>query len=38
MEIEDLNREEVVNIEIPTGRPIMYKFDSTMKMIEKRKL
>ena len=38
MEIEGLNREEVVNIEIPTGRPIIYKFDSTMKMIEKKKL
>ncbi len=35
MEIEGLSREEVVKLEIPTGKPVLYRFDNTMKLIDK---
>lgn len=35
MEIEHLNADEIVNVNIPTGRPILYQFDGTLKMVKK---
>ncbi len=35
MEIEHLNANEIVNVNIPTGRPILYRFDETLRMVEK---
>ncbi len=35
MAIEDLSPEEIVKVEIPTGVPIVYTFDQTLKMLDK---
>ncbi len=35
MEIENIGEKEIVEVEIPTGKPILYKFDAQMKMVEK---
>ena len=35
MEIEGLTPEQILNVEIPTGVPIVYQFDSTLKLISK---
>jgi len=35
MEIEHLNTDEIVNVTIPTGRPILYHFDGTLRMVKK---
>ncbi len=38
MAIEALSPEEIVKVEIPTGRPILYTFDETMTLKEKKML
>ncbi|WP_457605716.1 2,3-bisphosphoglycerate-dependent phosphoglycerate mutase [Nitratifractor sp.] len=38
MAIEGLSPEEVVKLEIPTGEPILYSFDGTMELMEKKDL
>ena len=38
MEIEHLGANEIVNVNIPTGRPILYSFDETLRMIKKEYL
>lgn len=35
MEIEGLGKDAIVNVEIPTGVPIVYGYDHTMKMVAK---
>ena len=35
MGIENLSPEEIVKLEIPTGVPIVYRFDETLNMLEK---
>ncbi|HHO65482.1 MAG TPA: 2,3-diphosphoglycerate-dependent phosphoglycerate mutase [Epsilonproteobacteria bacterium] len=35
MEIEHLTANEIVNVTIPTGRPILYSFDETLRMVKK---
>jgi len=35
MEIEHLSASEIVNINIPTGQPILYHFDETLRMVKK---
>ncbi len=34
--VEDISDEEIPNVEIPTGIPIVYTFDEQMKIIEKK--
>jgi len=36
MGIERLTAEEIVKVEIPTGEPIVYDFDSRVKLIDKK--
>ena len=36
MAIEDLSPDEIVHVEIPTGIPILYHFDETLEMQEKK--
>jgi len=38
MEIEHLTANEIVNVNIPTGRPILYRFDETLRMVKKEYL
>ncbi len=38
MSIEGLSPDEIVHVEIPTGVPILYHFDETLKMQEKKVL
>jgi len=38
MAIENLSPEAIVKMEIPTGVPILYRFDTTLEMIEKKVL
>ncbi|ADV46253.1 2,3-bisphosphoglycerate-dependent phosphoglycerate mutase [Nitratifractor salsuginis] len=38
MAIEQLSPEEIVKVEIPTGQPILYRFDETLEMLEKKVL
>lgn len=38
MEIENLTPEEILKVEIPTGVPIVYEFDSSLKLISKQVL
>ncbi len=38
MAIENLSSEEIVKVEIPTGRPILYTFDETLTLKEKKML
>jgi len=38
MEIEHLTSEEIVNVSIPTGQPILYRFDETLRMVKKEYL
>ncbi len=38
MAIENLSPEEIVKVEIPTGRPILYTFDETLTLKEKKML
>ncbi len=38
MEIEHLTENEIVNVNIPTGQPILYHFDETLKMLKKEYL
>ena len=38
MKLDNLSKEEVVKLEIPTGEPIFYEFDNDMKVIEKKEL
>jgi 2,3-bisphosphoglycerate-dependent phosphoglycerate mutase len=38
MEIEKLTPEEILKVEIPTGVPIVYEFDSTLKLLSKKVL
>jgi len=38
MAIENLSPQEILHREIPTGEPLLYTFDETMKLIEKRSL
>jgi 2,3-bisphosphoglycerate-dependent phosphoglycerate mutase len=33
--LENLNDEEIINLEIPTGKPICYIFDDNLKIIKK---
>lgn len=35
MEIEKLSANEIVNVNIPTGQPILYHFDETLRMVKK---
>ena len=35
MEIENLDEAEIVQVEIPTGRPMLYEFDEKMQVVEK---
>ena len=37
-EIEQLTPEEITNVEIPTGTPIVYEFNEKFEMIEKKQL
>ncbi len=37
MEIEKLDAKTIIKVEIPTGVPIIYKYDKTLNIIEKRK-
>ena len=36
MAIENLTPEEIVKVEIPTGQPILYTFDETLHLLQKR--
>jgi 2,3-bisphosphoglycerate-dependent phosphoglycerate mutase len=38
MHLDNLSKEEVVDLEIPTGVPILYEFDKDMKIINKKEL
>ena len=38
MEIEKLSPEEILKVEIPTGTPILYEFDSNLKLKSKKVL
>ena len=38
MEIEHLSAGEIVNVTIPTGQPILYHFDGTLRMVKKEYL
>ncbi|WP_456432918.1 2,3-bisphosphoglycerate-dependent phosphoglycerate mutase [Nitratifractor sp.] len=38
MAIENLTPREIVHVEIPTGEPIVYTFDETLQMLEKRSI
>ncbi len=38
MEIEVLTPEEIVNVEIPTGKPILYTFDAALQILQKEYL
>ena len=38
MHLDNLSKEEVVKLEIPTGEPIFYEFDKDLKVIEKKEL
>jgi len=38
MHLENLSKEEVVKLEIPTGIPILYEFDKDLKVINKKEL
>ena len=38
MDIEHLSSEEIVNVTIPTGQPILYRFDETLRMVKKEYL
>jgi 2,3-bisphosphoglycerate-dependent phosphoglycerate mutase len=38
MEIEHLGANEIVNVNIPTGRPILYSFNETLRMVKKEYL
>ena len=35
MEIEGLTKEQILEVNIPTGTPFMYKFDENLKVLEK---
>lgn len=36
MEIEKLTPEQILNVEIPTGIPLVYEFDSQLKLLSKK--
>ncbi len=38
MKLDNLSKEEVVKLEIPTGEPILYVLDNEMKVTEKKEL
>ncbi|MGB1838780.1 MAG: 2,3-bisphosphoglycerate-dependent phosphoglycerate mutase [Gammaproteobacteria bacterium] len=38
MQLDELSKEEILNLEIPTGAPIKYKFDEHGKVVEKLNL
>lgn len=38
MEIEKLSPEKILKVEIPTGIPIVYEFDSNLKLLTKKQL
>lgn len=38
MHLDNLTGEEVVKLEIPTGEPILYEFDGSMKVVNKKEL
>jgi len=38
MHLDNLSKEEVVKLEIPTGEPILYEFDRDMKVASKKEL
>jgi 2,3-bisphosphoglycerate-dependent phosphoglycerate mutase len=38
MHLDNLSKEEVIDLEIPTGEPILYEFDKNMKIINKKEL
>ena len=38
MQLDQLSKEEILNLEIPTGAPIKYKFDEHGKVVEKLNL
>ncbi len=38
MHLDNLSKEEVVKLEIPTGEPILYEFDENMKVVNKKEL
>ncbi|MGA2667384.1 MAG: 2,3-diphosphoglycerate-dependent phosphoglycerate mutase [Ignavibacteria bacterium] len=38
MHLDNLSKEEVVKLEIPTGVPILYEFDKDLKVINKKEL
>jgi 2,3-bisphosphoglycerate-dependent phosphoglycerate mutase len=38
MHLDNLSKEEVVKLEIPTGEPILYEFDGKMKVTNKKEL
>ena len=38
MQLDELSKEEILNLEIPTGAPIKYKFDEHGKIVEKLNL
>jgi bisphosphoglycerate-dependent phosphoglycerate mutase len=35
MQIEQPGTDEIADLEIPTGRPVVYSFDETMRFVEK---
>ena len=36
MQLEKLSEEEIVELNIPTGIPLVYKFDQNINVLEKR--
>ena len=38
MHLDNLSKDEVIKLEIPTGEPILYEFDGNMKVINKKEL
>lgn len=38
MHLDNLSKEEVIDLEIPTGEPILYEFDENMNVINKKEL
>ena len=36
--LDNLTKEEVVKLEIPTGEPLLYEFDGNMKVVNKKEL
>jgi 2,3-bisphosphoglycerate-dependent phosphoglycerate mutase len=38
MELEQLSKEQVLELNIPTGEPLLYEFDSNGKVVSRRYL